>query len=72
MTPTGTSMHTLPLTAELIAGLDALIPEKCPDTDMPEREIWFYAGKRALVRTLKIVYAQQEKHIKESAAFLLR
>ena len=35
---------------ELIKWLDEVFPHQCPtDTDVTEKEIWFYAGKRSLI-----------------------
>lgn len=45
--------------AALIQRLDALIPEKCPDIGMTEREIFFYAGQRSLIRTLWQIHNEQ-------------
>jgi hypothetical protein len=41
--------------------LEELVPEKCPDLSMGERDIFFYAGQRALVRTLWQVYNEQNE-----------
>ena len=49
------------LTRELVEGLDALVPERCPGLKQPEREIWMYAGKRELVRNLITVLERQER-----------
>ena len=43
----------LPLTIpEFIEWLDNLYPERCPDINDSEREIWMKAGERRLVRSL--------------------
>ncbi|MFR6518812.1 MAG: hypothetical protein ACLUPV_06050 [Bilophila wadsworthia] len=56
------SLGRLPgLTRELVEGLDALVPERCPGLKQPEREIWMYAGKRELVRNLITVLERQER-----------
>ena len=56
------SLGRLPgLTRELVEGLDALVPERCPGLKQSEREIWMYAGKRELVRNLKTVFERQER-----------
>jgi hypothetical protein len=39
--------------------LDEHYPEKCPNLSMTEKEIWYYAGARELVRNLKIRLEQQ-------------
>lgn len=46
-------MKPIPTFSEdLIKDLDKDLPERCPDTSMSEKEVWFYAGKRAVVRSL--------------------
>ena len=47
------SLDDLPLTPDLVDGLDKLGPPRCPLPDQSEREIWMYAGKRQLVDALK-------------------
>lgn len=44
---------------DLIKELDEHYPEKCPNLSMTEKEIWYYAGARELVRNLKIRLEQQ-------------
>lgn len=47
-------MEKLPmLAADLITELDAIYPERCPTLTTTEREIFWYAGQRELVRNLK-------------------
>lgn len=47
-------MDSLPISVrQLIQELDDMYPERCPKPDDTEREIWMYAGKRAVVRHLK-------------------
>lgn len=49
------------LSPELLDDLDTLFPERCPETDTADRDIWFYAGKRALVRDLRQALRYQER-----------
>lgn len=44
-----------------VDALDALFPERCPDIQDTERAIWMYAGKRALVRDLRVVLKRQQE-----------
>lgn len=45
---------TLPtIPPELVEALDKLIPARCPSLSEGERQIWHYAGKRALVEWLR-------------------
>jgi len=39
---------------DLIEQLDKNIPEMTPEKTWSDREIWMYAGKRELIRVLKI------------------
>jgi hypothetical protein len=52
---------------DMIDELDDLYPEKCANKKQTEREIWMYAGKRELVRNLKILKdsLEDEKYTKE-------
>lgn len=63
-------MKELPAFSEdLIKELNDLIPEKCPDSTMTEREIWTYVGSRLVVRSLlaRLEYTKQldKKILKE-------
>lgn len=55
------TLDDLPLTTELIEGLDKLIPHRCPLPGQKEWEIWMYAGKRELVDALKAAHARRER-----------
>lgn len=50
-----------PVSLSLLKKLEELIPEKCPDLTMGERDIFFYAGQRSLVRTLWQIYNEQNE-----------
>ena len=52
----GKTLLDAPLTEELITLLNELYPEKCPSLAQPERDIFFYAGQRALVNLLTQAY----------------
>lgn len=46
-------MEKLPtLSVDLVAELDRLYPERCPDPNQSNREIWMEVGARNLVRYL--------------------
>lgn len=47
-----------PVPEELVKRLDSQYPERCPDQSMTDREIWFYAGQREMVKTIKRWYEQ--------------
>jgi hypothetical protein len=50
-----------PVPLSLLVRLDALIPEKCPDLGMSERDIFHYAGQRSLIRTLWQIHNEQNE-----------
>lgn len=54
-----------PLSKELIDYLEATVPEQCPHLHMSDREIWLYAGKRAIVRGLVEKFKSQQENILE-------
>ncbi len=51
-----------PVSKELVDFLDELIPERCPNLIESERDIFFYAGQRFLVKALKSAYAIQKNN----------
>ena len=59
----GTLLTVRGLSPELLDDLDTLFPERCPETNAADRDIWFYAGKRALVRDLRQVLCHQESEL---------
>ncbi len=52
-----------PVPEVLLKELDGRIPEKCPELSFTDREIWFYAGQRAVVRLLKEKFEEQNETI---------
>jgi hypothetical protein len=59
-------MESIPLlSVDLIAALDELYPERCPSVKDSDRDIWLYAGKRELVRLLKVRVEQDRKETME-------
>jgi len=51
------------ISKNLIDRLEELIPERCPSITMSDREIWFYAGRRDIVRQLKQIFDEQNETI---------
>ena len=49
----------VPVTKELIECLEYCFPEKCPNLEDSEREIFMYVGMRKLVLLLKRAYEVQ-------------
>lgn len=63
-----TRMRKLPIDVKaLIETLNAEIPHRCPQPTDSEREIWMYAGKRALVDMLLTVAEQSRMKINRGA-----
>ncbi len=48
-----------PIDEVLINALDELFPERSADLTWDEKEVWFYAGRREVVRFLKQKYKEQ-------------
>lgn len=44
---------------ELIAALDQLYPDRCPEPGTAAWEVWFQAGRASVVRKLKTEFARQ-------------
>jgi len=57
------SVFDAPLSQELIDILNELIPERCPDLNETERNIFFYAGQRYLVTMLNEAWNWQKRNI---------
>lgn len=49
-----------PLDTSLIKQLEEIFPERCPDEDWTDRQIWIYVGQRNVVRMLRSVYLEQQ------------
>lgn len=43
----------------LVDRLEEIFPNQCPDPEMHDRLIWFYAGERRVVDMLKGILADQ-------------
>ena len=52
-----------PISKALVTALEERCPEKCPELTMTEKEIWFYAGQRQIVRLIKKAYEEQNENI---------
>ena len=55
------SLFDLPLTEELVAGLEQLFPPRCPGLLESERGIFFYTGQQRLVWSLRQALEHQKK-----------
>ena len=47
------------LDESILRRLDEQYPEKCPEADWTDRQIWIYVGQRSVVRMLRAVYSEQ-------------
>lgn len=57
-------MEELPVIPEdLLKALDKHFPERCPEPEWSEREIWMRVGERRVVRFLKRVFDEQNENI---------
>jgi hypothetical protein len=54
-----------PIPEELLKELEERFPERCPSIGTPDREIWFYAGQRQLVRFLQEQFRRQNENLLE-------
>lgn len=55
-------MEGIPLlSSDLIKELDEMFPERCPEPDATDREIWIYYGARSVVRMLLSRLQEQEE-----------
>ena len=50
-----------PIEEALIKKLDEIYPEKCPELEAKDREIWHDGGARSVVRMHMSVYTDQNK-----------
>jgi len=50
----------------LIRILDKKFPERCPNPNDPEREVWIKAGERKMVRFLIEQYNRQQEVVMEN------
>lgn len=48
---------------ELLDALDQRFPERCPEPEWSEREIWMRVGERRVLRLLRRVYEQQQDNV---------
>lgn len=61
-------MRKLPTDVKgLLETLNAEIPHRCPSPHESERDIWIYAGKRALVDYLLVVAEQSKLKVDRTA-----
>tara|TARA_R100001460_G_scaffold89074_1_gene130614 strand:- start:2712 stop:2930 length:219 start_codon:yes stop_codon:yes gene_type:complete len=54
------------LDSRLVEALNERFPERCPDPEMSDREIWIEAGKRSVVRFLIDQLENQKNNLLEN------
>ena len=50
------------LTPDVLAALELLFPDRCPDLKDEMKHIYFKAGQASVVRTLRGLYETEETH----------
>ena len=60
MTGTPDGRELPPLDRGLVVDLDERFPDKCPDLDMSDREIWVQAGQRSVIDFLIEHFRKQQ------------
>lgn len=53
------------ISKDFIEALDALYPERCPEPQWSDREIWMRVGERRVVRALQRIFDEQNRNILE-------
>ena len=64
-------MDQLPvIPKDLLDALELRFPERCPEPEWSEREIWMRVGERRVIRLLRRVYEQQQENVLENTHVL--
>jgi len=50
----------------LVDWLDRLFPDRCPNPNMSDRDVWIAVGRADVVRKLKYEHEQQAARVMES------
>lgn len=53
------------ISQDLMEFMEDLYPERCPDPQWSDREIWMRVGERRVVRALKRIFDEQNRNILE-------
>lgn len=59
----GNEHQVPPIPSDVAAWLDRSYPERSPDPDHTERELWMRAGERRLVRRVLHLHQKQEQTV---------
>lgn len=64
-------MDQLPvIPKDLLDALEQRFPERCPEPEWSEREIWMRVGERRVIRLLRRAYEQQQENVLENTHVL--
>ena len=50
----------------LVEYLECVFPDRCPDPQFSEKEVWIAAGSAQVVRHLRFILEEQEKTVLEN------
>jgi hypothetical protein len=60
--------YTLPfIPQDLLDDLNRRYPERCPEVDWSDRDIWIKAGERRVIRLLNDMFARQQENLLETS-----
>ena len=57
-----------PIPEALLKALEAMFPERSADLQWTDRQVWFKAGERNIVRFLRAEYEAQQETILETTS----
>lgn len=57
------NQNTPPISKGLVEWLSRLFPDRCPDSEMSERDIWIEAGAAKVVRKLRTEHERQTLNV---------
>ena len=64
-------MDQLPvIPKDLLDALEHRFPERCPEPEWSDREIWMRVGERRVIRLLRRAYEQQQENVLENTHVL--
>lgn len=54
-----------PIPEDLLKVLDLAFPERCPDPEWSDRDIWMRVGERRVVRFLQRKFKEQNENLRD-------
>ena len=58
------------ITEDLLKFLDETFPERCPNPEHTDRQIWMQVGQRSVVKFLQRIYEEHNENLLESTNVL--